>query len=126
MSDEDFAIEIGSILTPNKEEIINSILDLVRRKLEDSQPPCATEIIQAIENSGLVHRMMCDWSNRWVANEVGNRLRCGIWNGSTVDRLFDSIWTEQFDIAIRDRIRQRVYSAIDGAIKERLVSMQPK
>ena len=66
---------------------------------------------------------MLDWANKWVANEVSNRLRCGIWNGTTVDRLFESIWTEQFDIAIKDRIRQKVYSAIDAVIKERLVAM---
>src|SRR5258706_9692647 len=101
MSDEAFATELGSILSYNKDKVISSVLELVKRKLEDTPPPTAAEIVQAIESSGLVHRTMLEWANRWVANEVANRLRCGIWNGTAVDRLFDSIWTEQLDIAIK-------------------------
>ncbi len=123
MSDEDFATELGSVLNYNKDEIISSVLALVKRKLEETPPPTAAEIVKAIESSGLVHRTMLEWASRWVANEVGNRLRCGIWNGTAVDRLFDSIWTEQLDTAIKDRIRRRVDSAIDAVIKERLVAM---
>lgn len=126
MSDEDFATEMGTILSYNKDEVIHDILNLVSKKLEEAPLPTAAEIVKEIENSGLVHRTMLDWANRWVATEVGNRLRCGIWNGGTVDRLFDSIWTEQFDIAIKDRIKTKVNSAIDAVIKERLIVIQSK
>ena len=126
MTDEDFAAEMGSILSYNKDEIISSVLDLVRKKLEDSPPPNLAEITREIENSHLIHRHMLDWMHRWVANEVGNRLRCGIWNGGSVDRLFDSIWTEQFDVAIKDRIKRKVDSAIDAVVKERLTALQSK
>ncbi len=126
MSDEDFATEMGSILSYNKQEIIHSILELVRRKLESTPPPTAAEIIKEIEISGMVHRSMCDWANRWVANEVANRLRCGIWDGSTVNRLFDSIWTEQFDIAIQERIKDKARSAVDAVIAEQLKAMKAK
>lgn len=123
MSNEDFANELDLILNYNKDEIIRNVLDLVKEKLKDPPIPTAAEIVKEIESSGLVHRTMLDWANRWVANEVGNRLRCGIWDGTTVDRVFDSIWTEQFDIAIKDRIRQKVYSAIDAVIKEKLATL---
>ena len=126
MSNEDFATELESVINYNKDEIISGVLDLVKRRLADTPPPTAAEIVKAIESSGIVHRTMLDWANQWVANEVGNRLRCGVWNGTAVDRLFDSIWTEQLDVAIKDRIRQRVYSAIDAVIKERLVAIQSK
>lgn len=120
MTDEEFTTEIGSVLEYHKDETINAVLRFVKEKLQDCQPPNAAEIIQAIESSGVIHRVMSDWMHQWVANEVGNRLRCGIYNGTTVDRVFDSIWTEQFDVAIRDRIRGKVYSAIDAVIKEKL------
>jgi hypothetical protein len=126
MSDEEFAAEMGAILSFNKDDIIRDVLNLVSKKLEDAQPPTGAEIIKAIENNGLIHRMMLDWADRWVANEIGNRLRCGIWEGRAVDRLFDSIWTEQFDIAIKDRIRQKVNAAIDVVVKERLIAIQSK
>jgi hypothetical protein len=123
MNNEDFATELGSVLNYNRDEVINSVLELVKRKLDSTPPPTAAEIVKAIESSGLVHRTMLDWANRWVANEVGNRLRCGIWNGGTVDRIFESIWTEQFDVAIKDRIREKAYAAVDAVIKERLTAM---
>lgn len=123
MTDEDFATELGSIYNYNRNEIVNRVLELVKRKLEESPPPTADEIVKAVESSGLVHRTMMDWANRWVAKEVANRLRCGIWDGSTVDRLFDTIWTEQFDVAIKDRIRSKVYAAVDSVIKERLAKI---
>lgn len=123
MKDEDFTTELGSILSYNRDEIISSVVGLVKRKLEETPPPTAAEIVQAIESSGIVHRTMLDWANRWVANEVANRLRCGVWNGGTIDRLFDTIWTEQFDVAIKDRIRQKAYAAIDAVIKDRLVTI---
>ena len=123
MTNEEFAAELDSVLSYNKDEIINGVLGLVKRKLEDAPPLTADEIVKAIESSGLVHRTMLNWANRWVANEVENRLRCGIWNGGTVDRLFDSIWTTAFDKAIQDRIRQKVNSAIDAVVKERLVAI---
>ncbi len=59
-----------------------------------------------------------------VATEIGNRLRLGMYDGSLVNRLFESIWTEQFDIAIKERIRGKVYAAIDAAITEKLKSMK--
>lgn len=126
MNDEDFATSMRSILSYDKDEVIQNIVVLVRKKLEDTQPPNAAEIIQAIEKSNLVHNMMLDWSKRWVATEIGNRLRCGIYDGGAVDRLFESIWTEQFDTAIKDRIKQKVNSAIDAVIKDRLVTIQSK
>lgn len=124
MTNEEFAEELGAILTPNKEEIISNILELVRRKLDDTQPPKVEEIVKAIESNNLVHKLMCEWADRWVANEVGNRLRCGCWDGIKVDRIFDSIWDEQFDVAIKDRIQKRVFAAIDEVIAERLKKLR--
>jgi hypothetical protein len=124
MSDEDFVTELGSILSCSRDEIVNGVLELVKRKVEETPPLTAAEIVRAIESSGIVHRTMLDWANRWVANEVANRLRCGIWDGTTVGRLFDTIWTEQFDVAIKDRIRQKANAAIDAVIKERLATLR--
>lgn len=123
MSDEDFTTELESILSYNRDEIVSSVLALVKRKLEEMPIPTAAEIVKTIEDSGLVHRTMLDWANRWVANEVANRLHCGIWDGATVDRLFDTIWTEQFDVAIKYRIREKARAAVDAVIKERLTIM---
>lgn len=124
MTNEEFAEELVSVLSYNRDEVVRTVLDVVKRKLEDTPPPTAAEIVKAINDSSLVHNMMCDWAKKWVANEIGNRLRCGIWNGTTVDKLFDSIWTEQLDVAIKDRIRTKVYAAIDTVIAERLKGLK--
>lgn len=124
MTTEDFATELGSILDNNRSETIDKVLELVARQLKDTPPPSATEIIKSIEDSRLVHRAMMDWMNRWVVNEVSNRLRCGVWDGTAVDRVFDTIWTEQFDIAVKDRIRKKVYDAIDAVIAEKLQGLK--
>lgn len=126
MSNEEFAEELGSIFDNNRNEIISDVLDLVKRKLEDVSQITFSEIEKEIERSNLVHRVMTSWAERWVANEVGNRLRCGIWDGKTVDRIFDSIWTEQFDIAIRDRIKTKAREAVDAVIAERLKTLATK
>lgn len=120
MSDEEFATELGQMLNYNRDEISNGLLALVKRKLEAEKLIDAKELTKILDESRIVHTLVRTHFKSWVENEIGNRLRCGIYDGGTVNRLFDSIWTEQFDIAIKERIRERVNKAIDAIVKERL------
>lgn len=55
-----------------------------------------------------------------VANNIGNRLRCGIYDGHLMDKAFDEVWTDQLQTALEHRIRKKVFEFIDKAIQDKL------
>lgn len=122
MTEEELGESIGFAISNVEEDLKGRLLDLIKERIEsEAQRLLQFEVLKKmIDESSIVHRKLLEWMNSWVANEVGNRLRCGVYNGTGVDKLFESIWTEQLDIAIKDRIRSKVYKAIDDVIAEKL------
>ena len=53
-----------------------------------------------------------------VANEIGNRLRCE--TGCLINKAFESVWTEQLQEAMEDRVRRKIDNFIDKAIQDKL------
>jgi hypothetical protein len=99
-------------------ERLTAIIKDEARKLID-----ITEIVKQVDVAGLVRQAIYDHFRQCVANEIGNRLRCGIYDGTKVDKLFESVWTSELDKAIQDRIRTKANKAIDEVIAERLRGM---
>ena len=104
-----------------RDSILSHISGFVEEKVKELVSP--ESIAKIFSETNALHKFVLDQVKRFGETEVGNRLRCGCWDGRTVDRLFDSIWTEQFDKAIQDRIRDKVRSGIDAAIADRLKTM---
>ena len=74
---------------------------------------------------GQVRHAIDDHFRKAVANEIGNRLRCGIYDGTSIDKLFESVWKPELDKAIQDRIQDRVDKTIDTVIAKRLKQLWP-
>jgi hypothetical protein len=56
-----------------------------------------------------------------VANEIGNRLRCyDTHMAGLLDKAFESVWTEQLQRAMEDRVRRKIDNFIDKAIQDKL------
>lgn len=106
-SNESLAHRVTSII---KDEVESELKDVLR----------ADSLISLLHNSDIVRVAIREYFEKYAATEIGNRLRCGIYSGTQIDKLFESIWTEQLDKSIQDRIRMRVNNAVDQVIKERL------
>lgn len=116
-----FSDDMNSILDNAKNELVeklNSAIKEETKKLID-----LNEIIKHIDVAHLVRQAAYDYFRQSVANEVANQLRCGIYQGTKIDLLFQSAWTSEFDKAIQERIRQRAFKAVDDVIAERLKKM---
>lgn len=74
-------------------------------------------LAQRVLNSPTLRRVIGDRIEQSVATIVGNRLRCEVYNGFDMDKVFESIWPEQFDTAIKDRARRVAENAVKEAIK---------
>jgi len=120
MSDSDFAESIRNALDDCNATLVDSLVAAIKKYVEESKLFDANDLLKMVNASNLVNRILRDHIERWVANEIGNRLRCGIYDGRKVDELFSTLWTEQLEKSVQDRIRSRVNVAIDAAITERM------
>ena len=117
-----FSDDINLIVDNAKEELAERLTLAIKEEV--GRLVSADKIIDRSNVSSIVSRAIYDHFNQAVANEIGNRLRCGIYNGINIDKLFDSVWTSELDKAIQDRIRGRVNKAVDDVIAERLKKIQ--
>ena len=122
-SDQEMAESISYAISNAKSDLADRLVDIVKERIESEKLFDEDRLVAMVESSDVVSKVIYDYFKTRVENEVGNRLRCGIYNGTQVDRLLDSVWTEQLDIAIKDRIRFWVYTSIDAIITEKLESM---
>lgn len=111
------AEEIAADVEYKTQQMVN---ELVEKQLKAIVQKGNPELAEFVERSPELRKGINDYFERHVATTVGNRLRCGCWEGTQVDAIFEGIWTEQWDKAIADRIRGRVNDTIDAIIKERL------
>jgi len=118
MTDEEFTTAINSEIEDTRYSIVARFTELVKQKIENEIS--VSSLTAIVEESGTIRRMIREYFEKSVATEIGNRLRCGIYDGLKMDDVFESVWNEQFDRAIQDRIRQKVHSAIDTVVAERL------
>jgi hypothetical protein len=112
---------LGMIADDARNEFIERLTAII--KDEAGKLIDVIEIVKQVDVAGLVRQAIYDHFRQCVANEIGNRLRCGIYDGTKVDRLFESVWTSELDKAIQDRIRTKVNKAIDAVVAERLRSV---
>lgn len=113
-----FSDDIGFIVDNARHELAEKLTIAIKE--ETAKLIDINEIIKQVDVAHLVRQAVYDNFRQTVANEIGNRLRCGIYDGTQVDKLFQSVWTNELDKAIQDRIRERAYKAVDNVIAERL------
>lgn len=126
MTDEELEEGFKDIICNARDDLAYKLVNLVKTKVESEKLFDEKVLERTIAHSDIINRVIREHIEKWVATEVGNRLRCRIYDGIKVNQLFDSIWTEQLDIAIKDRIRSKVYTAIDTIITEKLNSLKNK
>lgn len=117
-----FIDNISYIVDNAKDEFVERLAEAVKE--ETVKIIDADDIIKQLNVPYLVRQAIYDHFRQFVTNEIGNRLRCGIYDGTKVDTLFESVWTEELDKAIEDRIRSRIYKSIDDVIAERLKQLK--
>ena len=116
MSPEEIAEEV-------EQRVEELVCELVAKKLQKLADDTDRELEKLVGGSLFLQKMIYEYFEKHAATTVGNRLRCGIYDANAMDRVFDGIWTEQFDRALADRISKRVNAAIDQVIKERLAAI---
>jgi hypothetical protein len=104
-------------------KIQQMINELVQKQLEAIVTKGNPALAEFVERSPELKKGIRDYFELHAATTVGNRLRCGCYEGTQVDKIFDSIWSEQWDRAIADRIRGKVNDAINAMIKDRLAKL---
>lgn len=92
--------------------------EMVAAKLRSLSTDRFAELAESLAKSTVVARAVDDRVRAYCETEVGNRLRCGIYDGGKVDRLFESVWSDQLDRAIRERVRSRVLAIVDEMVVE--------
>lgn len=113
-----FSDDINLIVDNARKELVERLATSIKEEAEKLIN--INEIIKQVDVAHLVRQATYDSFRQSVANEIGNRLRCGIYDGTQVDKLFESVWTSELDKAIKDRIRSQAYRAVDDVIAERL------
>lgn len=103
-----------------EERVSEMIEDLARKQLASLMDEDQETLTKRIENSPAFKSAIYGYFERSIATTVGNRLRCGVYDGTQMDKLFDKIWTPELDRAIEDRIHDRVMKEIDRAVADRL------
>ena len=89
---------------------LNQLIDdLVRKRLADMSPE---ELANRVADSPEMRRAFSDWLDKTLPTVIGNRLRCGCWEGGHMDRIFESVWTDQFQKSMESRVRMK---ALDTA-----------
>ena len=101
-----------------REAVDRDIQEKTTKLLDELADPETITKYMVVASQGY-HNAMREYFDRFVATEVGNRLRCGI-NGTEVDKLFEKVWTEQFDKAMEDKINRKLDSKINELIRKKL------
>lgn len=122
MSYEELGSTLRDVISDSNIDLANRVAELLKVKIESEieRTLQIDRLLELVNNSNIVGMAMREHFENRVANEISNRLRCGIYSGTAVDKLFESVWTDQFDKAIKERIRGRVNKVIDAVIAERL------
>lgn len=94
--------------------------EMVAAKLRSLSADGFDALAESLAKSVAVSRALDERVRAKCENEVENRLRCGIYDASKVDRLFESVWTSQLDRAIKERIRAQVLQVCDETVRELL------
>ena len=126
MNDTDFVENIGYLIENTKTKLTDSILSYVKQYIDAEKLFDSDKLIKIIDESNVVSRLVREHIEKWVATEIGNRLRCCIYDAYQVDKLFDSIWTKELDKAIEERIKRKVNASIDQIITEYLKKAMSK
>lgn len=77
-------------------------------------------ILKEAMDTAIVMNAFRDFANKNIANEISNRLRCGIWNGREFQKIFDENWEAALQASTIEKIRNKVGDAIDAEIKARI------
>lgn len=114
----EFSDDIRFIVDNARDELVEKLTMTIKK--EAGKQIDINEIIKHVDVVHIVRQAVYDHFRQSVAKEIGDRLRCGIYDGTQVDKLFQSVWTSELDRSIQDRIRERAYKAVDNVIAERL------
>lgn len=103
---------------------VGAIVDaLVEKKMKSLAEPKSDELTGLVWNSEALKQAILEYFEQHAATTVGNRLRCGRYDATQMEKIFDSIWTEQFERSVADNIRGKVYKAI---IEKRLNDLKDR
>lgn len=116
------------------EELLNEITGEVQNAVQiAAEAAVRAAIVRLLENKAGeltaiieqvdVGRMVYEQMRLSVANEIGNRLRCGVWNGQEITKLVEECWPAAVDEAVKDRIRWRLGTMVEDEIKSRLANL---
>lgn len=75
-------------------------------------------IASFVADSRVFRESVREWMDRYIVTEVGNRLRCGVYDGLKVDEVFNKAWLPQFETAIKERIHKAVRAEIAKSAAE--------
>jgi len=115
---EELVSSLDDATTNFKEVVVGTVDKLVTAKVNSLLGDPA-QIVKLVENCPAFKNAIYDYFKDRVANEVGNRLRCGCYEGTQVDALFDKVWSESLDSAMEERISRCISTKVDNLIKAR-------
>jgi len=114
----------------------DEVTDAVREKINDLlnclvadyfkkmvQPENIKELATQVEDSPVFRSKARETYVRNLANEIGNRLRCGD-QSRDMDEAFEEVWPKELDRAIKDRIRRKINEAVEELTNERLEAIK--
>jgi hypothetical protein len=104
-------------------ENINNIINRSVEKKVTSLMGNPAKLVSIVENCPAFKDAIYDYFKKSVAVEIGNRLRCGIYNGTEIDKLFNDVWTDELDKAMKDRLSRKIDVEIENMIKAKLNSV---
>lgn len=89
-----------------------------------SKPDALEELTRQIVDTGWFRRGVADLAEQTIGTRIGNALRVAGIGRLEMDKAFAAAWKPQLDNAIDDRIRRKVFDAVDKLVVERLDSIK--
>lgn len=107
-----------------EEEVKNKITEIIDRIVEEHLNSMSLEeLAERVADSSTLRRCFSDWLDKSLPTVIGNRLRCGCWEGGLIDRAFEAVWSDQLQKALEDRIRYRVQDTVKKFTEELLTDI---
>lgn len=114
-NEQEWVDEINSGINDHIQSIIQQEVDKIM--IDPSK------IADNIVSSNFIHPQILNVIHRFTENEISNRLRCGIHDAFLMDKIFDSLWTQEFEKAIESRIRQKAEKIAEEIVRDKIKNL---
>jgi hypothetical protein len=118
---ESASVELGEKIEARLNALVETLANDALEKLK--APENEEALVIRIMETEVFRKAVYERNEARLATEIGNRLRCGIYNALEMDALFERVWVKELDKALEDRVRQKIDKYVSTEVKTRIQAL---